>query len=193
MPHPQSRSSRKYIRAGRIFSRSGARVHLGILVRRFYCAGTSCARRTFAERLPGLLDARPRRTRRLAAQRAVAIRHRGLGRSGRSPQREARNASEPGHATTAHPERDAADTPETPWALRRGHCYDTILVDLEARRVVELLPDRTGTTLAGWLHPRPKVGEMARDRSTEHAHAATFAAPYAIQAADRWHPLHNAA
>jgi transposase len=32
------------------------------------------------------------------------------------------------------------------WALKKGQTYGTILVDLEARRVTDLLPDRTAQT-----------------------------------------------
>ena len=34
------------------------------------------------------------------------------------------------------------------WAWRRGQRYGTIICDLERRRVIDLLPDRTGETLA---------------------------------------------
>jgi transposase len=154
-------------------------------------------RRTFAEQLPGLLDVRARRTRRLAAaQRAVAIEV-GAEAGARLTEKLAMPASPD---TLLRLIRKATlPTRRTPralgvddWALRRRHSYGTILVDLEARRVVDLLPDRTGTTLAGWLRPRPKVEVIARDRSTEYARAATLAAPHAIQVADRWHLLHNA-
>ena len=45
----------------------GSTVCLDLLVRRFYCRNTACARRTFAEPLPDLLAPRARRTYRLAA------------------------------------------------------------------------------------------------------------------------------
>ena len=37
------------------------------------------------------------------------------------------------------------------WAIKKGHSYGTILVDLERRRVVDLLPARTAEALAEWL------------------------------------------
>ena len=45
---------------------SGQEVHLILTIRRFYCHDRACARRTFAERLPRLLDRYAQRTRRLA-------------------------------------------------------------------------------------------------------------------------------
>src|SRR4029453_5697642 len=45
----------------------GSTVRLDLLVRRFYCRNTACARRAFAEPLPDLLAPRGRRTRRRAA------------------------------------------------------------------------------------------------------------------------------
>jgi len=34
------------------------------------------------------------------------------------------------------------------WAKRKGRTYGTILIDLEKREVIDLLPDRTAETLA---------------------------------------------
>jgi transposase len=78
------------------------------------------------------------------------------------------------------------------WARKKGRIYGTILVDLERRRVLDLLPDRTAETLAAWLRQRPGIEVVARDRSTEHARAAGLGAPQATQVADRWHLLLNA-
>ena len=77
------------------------------------------------------------------------------------------------------------------WALRKGRTYGTILVDLEAHRVVDLLPDRSAPTVAAWLRKHRGVELIARDRSTEYARAATLGAPGAQQVADRWHLLLN--
>lgn len=63
-----------YIRRPADLPSLGRRIRLELAVRRFYCVDATCSRRTFAEQLPGLLDVRARRTRRLAAaQRAVAV------------------------------------------------------------------------------------------------------------------------
>lgn len=77
------------------------------------------------------------------------------------------------------------------WALKKGRTYGTILVDLERRRVLDLLPDRTAGTLAAWLRRRPGIEVIARDRSTERARGAALGAPKATQVADRWHLLLN--
>jgi transposase len=73
------------------------------------------------------------------------------------------------------------------WARRKGRTYGTILVDLERRRVADLLPDRSATTLAAWLRRRPTIEVIARDRSTEYGRGAAMGAPKATQVADHWH------
>ncbi len=77
------------------------------------------------------------------------------------------------------------------WAIRKGRIYGTVVVDLERRRVVDLLPNRTSATAAEWLRQQPGVEVVARDRSTEYARAAGIGAPGAVQVADRWHLLAN--
>ncbi len=69
--------------------------------------------------------------------------------------------------------------------MRKGRIYGTIVVDLERRRVVDLLPDRTAETLADWLRGKPGIEIVARDRSTEYARGATLGAPNAVQVCDR--------
>ena len=65
------------------------------------------------------------------------------------------------------------------------------MVDLDRHRVVDLLPDRTAATLAGWLVQRPGIKVVARDRSTKYARGASLGGPQALQVADRWHLLAN--
>ncbi|GMA74525.1 hypothetical protein GCM10025880_09420 [Methylorubrum aminovorans] len=77
------------------------------------------------------------------------------------------------------------------WALRKGRTYGTVVVDLERRRPLDLLPDRSAETWAAWLRREPQIRLVARDRSTEYARSTTLGAPTAVQVADRWHLLLN--
>jgi transposase len=74
---------------------------------------------------------------------------------------------------------------ETAFAFRRDVRYETILVDIESRQPVDVLPDRTSETLAAWLHNHPGVEVVCRVRAGAYARAVKETAPQAIEVADR--------
>ncbi len=65
------------------------------------------------------------------------------------------------------------------------------MVDLEKRRVADVLPDRSAETLKKWLIDHPCIEVVSRDRGTEYSKGATEGAPNAEQVSDRRHLLKN--
>jgi hypothetical protein len=51
------------------------------------------------------------------------------------------------------------------FAFLRGRRYGTILVNLETRRVADLLPDRKAETAATWMRQQPDLMAVSRDRA----------------------------
>ena len=55
------------------------------------------------------------------------------------------------------------------FSFLRGRRFGTILVNLETRHVVDLLPDRKAETAAAWMRAHPEIELVSRDRGGDYA------------------------
>lgn len=176
----------------------GRRVVLKVRVRKFRCANDRCVQQVFAERFPDFVRPKGRKTVRVGEQ----IHALGMALGGRGGQRLARlfgiSASGRTILRSLMEEEQVCASASVrvlgvdDFAFRRSSRYGTLLMDLEQRRVMDLLPDRALNTLADWLQRHPDVRVVSRDRGGDYAAAAHFGAPQAEQVADRFHLLLNA-
>ena len=193
---PSNRTHSRYTRIAADLPWNGVAVRLRLTTRRFFCCNEDCHRKVFTERLPDLIAPYARRTIRLTE----ALELIGFALGGEAGARALVGLSMTASADTvlrvirqaALPERE---TPRVlgvdDFAFRKRQKYGTILVDLERRCRVDLLPDRTAETLAAWLADHPDVEIISRDRGGAYAQGAQQGAPQAMQVADRFHLLVN--
>lgn len=152
----------------------GHTIFIHFLVRRFFCDGPNCPRVTFAEQLPELAQKYARKTQRLSEK----LYRLGLEVGGETGKRVSQMFNIPTSGDSlirlirCFPEQPSPPTPRVlgidDWAFRKRHTYGTILVDLERRAVVDLLPDRKPETIAQWLRDHPGIEMISRDRGKEY-------------------------
>jgi transposase len=172
----------------------GRRVTLALTMRKFVCVTPDCPRKIFTERLSALVQSYARMTNRLSE----LIQTLGFATCGELGERVApklgMHVSGPTllrrmRAVCIPPPQSVRILGIDDWAWKKGQTYGTILVDLETRRPIELLPDRSTESAEAWLRTHPEVDIVSRDRGGEYAAAAKKGAPQAQQIADRFHLL----
>jgi transposase len=175
----------------------GQPVRLQLRVRRFRCRNRQCPQRIFAERLPEVVAPRARETDR----RQTVVCQVGYALGGlpgarllnclgmmssddtilRRVKGRVRRSGEPKVRVLGVDD----------WAWRKHQKYGTMLMDLEQKRVVDLLPVRSASSLADWLREHPGVAIIARDRCGLYAEGGREGAPLAVQVTDRYHLMSN--
>jgi transposase len=187
-----SRVHSRYSRTIADVAFGGRNLELQLLVRKWICPEASCSRHIFAERFPELVQRYARMTNRLIkALQSVGVISNGADA--------ALIASSLGVPTTAKTiirrvlqlplpsEGSVRKVGIDEWAWKKGQRYGTILVDLEKRRVVQLLAERSVETSKAWLRKHPEIDLVSRDRGKLFREATTDSAPQAKQVVDRFH------
>ena len=175
----------------------GQPVQLRLRLRRFRCRNRECPQKIFAERLPAIAAPRARETCRMGEMLGVTgyvlgglPAHRllqcwGIGISRDTILRRMKSQSR------------VIPTPKVrvlgvdDWAWRKRQHYGTMLMNLESRRVIDLLPVRSASSFADWLRHHPEIEIITRDRSTLYADGGRQGAPTAVQVLDRYHLVKN--
>jgi transposase len=172
--YPSERIHGRYGRSVADVPCAGRKVTLALTVRKFVCTTPDCPQKIFTERLPDLVQSCARMTNRLSETLQTIgfatcgeLGERltpklGMQVSGPTLLRRMRTRSCPAPVSVRILGIDD-------WCWKKGMMYGTLLVDLESRKPIELLADRSAETAEAWLRTHPEVEVVSRDRGGDYA------------------------
>ncbi|MGH9401019.1 MAG: ISL3 family transposase [Terriglobia bacterium] len=175
----------------------GRPVRIQFKTRRFRCLNQQCPHQIFAESLPGVAARRARETDRFAQSISMVgyllggrpgshlMQRLGMKVSRDTVLRRVKTWSAPATETKVR----VLGVDDCAWRKHQG--YGTMLMDLEQRRVIDLLPVRSTASFADWLRQHPGVEIIARDRCGLYAEGGHEGSPSAVQVTDRYHLMSN--
>ncbi|PRD42915.1 ISL3 family transposase [Phyllobacterium phragmitis] len=176
----------------------GNEVTVWLQLSRWRCTYRQCGRKTFTDRVPAIASPYARRTTRVADIVGL-LGHSTGGRPGERLMRRL-GMSISDDTILRHLKRNASRVgDEAParivgiddWSWRKSWRYGTIIVDLERRKVMDILEGRSVVSVAQWLKRHPSIEIVSRDRCGLYVQAAREGAPQASQVADRFHLIQN--
>ncbi|MGW8729941.1 ISL3 family transposase [Streptomyces sp. NPDC055808] len=165
-------------------------------IRRFKCVDPLCAQSTFSEQIPGLTTPFARRTPLLTKALVKIV----LALAGRPGARLAARLGMPCcrdvliRLIRSQPLPGAGRIEVLgvdDFAVRRRRSYNTILINMNGHKPVDVLPGREAAPLAAWLRAHPEIQAVCRDRAGAYAEGIRSGAPQALQIADRYHLWKN--
>ena len=187
-----------YVRHLKDLPMQGNVVQLQLRVGRWRCRNVDCERQIFCQRLASFSNKHARETKRFGEVVQVLAyalggrpgerlsRRMGLPVSDDTLLRRIKSAAQSRPAMRPIPALGVDD-----FAWRKGTSYGTILIDLERRKAVDLLPERSSLSFEQWLRQHPEVTMISRDRHGLYAEGARRGSPAAKQVADRFHLVQN--
>ena len=76
-------------------------------------------------------------------------------------------------------------------SIRKGRTYGSLMVDLNTKRIVDMIPTRDYGPVSEWLKSYPNLQVVSRDGLITYKNAVESAHPQAVQVSDRFHLLKN--
>src|SRR5437764_3565418 len=193
---PSSAIHSSYRRHPKDLPCAGRPIRLVFAVRKFFCRNPDCSRKVFTERLADFIETSSRLTKRLR----TAVQDIGFATCGKGGEQLGGKLGMPISDVSMLWSLFLLPSPEIgqvrvvgvdDWSWRRGKRFGSILVNLEAHKIIDLLADREAESVKQWLATHPEVEIVSRDRGGVYIDGATWGAPQATQVADRWHILSN--